>query len=143
MERYYVDTFEKIFNGNGRGLSNHRTISSSSIYGVVSYIKGLTDKVNQIKTVREMIAFYEAQRKTCTLISDRPASNLQYGLECSQFLLIPGLVFHKAYELIPSTQICFEGYNFYAPNQPESYCRNIYGDIYRWPEDAGLWTHDV
>lgn len=108
---------------------------------VVAFIKDTSERADQVKTVREMVDFYDDLRKTSGLISDTPTSKLQYGLECTQFLLKPGRVFHKYDEMFPTIRICFEDHAFAAPNQPEGYCRDQYGDIWRWPADAGKRTH--
>lgn len=108
---------------------------------VVSFIKDNAERVDQVKTVSEMVDFYDDLRKTSGLISDTPTSKLQYGLECSQFLLKPGRAFHKYEEMFPAIRICFEEHEFWAPNQPEGYCRDQYGDIWQWPADAGMRTH--
>lgn len=114
---------------------------SVEFHEVVSFIKEIEDQTDQVKTVREMVDFYENLRKTCDLVSDTPTSKLQYGLESSQFLLEPGLVFHQYDEILPMTKVCFENHDFLAPNQPEKYCQDLYGDIWKWPADAGLRTH--
>lgn len=38
-------------------------------------------------------------------------------------------------------KIRFEGHDFLAPNPSEKFCRNLYGDIWKWPFDAGLLPH--
>ncbi len=108
---------------------------------VVAFIKDTAERADQVKTVKEMVDFYDDLRKTSGLISDTPTSKLQYGLECTQFLLKPGRVFHKYGEMFPPIRIRFEEHEFWAPNQPEGYCRDQYGDIWQWPADAGKRTH--
>lgn len=114
---------------------------SVEFHEVVSFIKDTAERADQVKTVREMVDFYEDLRKTSALVSDTPTSQLHYGLECSQFILKPGRVFHQYGEMFPPSRIQFEGHAFFAPNQPESYCRDQYGDIWQWPADAGMKTH--
>lgn len=114
---------------------------SVEFHEVVSFIKDTAERADQVKTVREMVDFYEDLRKTSALVSDTPTSQLHYGLECSRFILKPGRVFHQYGEMFPPSRIQFEGHAFFAPNQPESYCRDQYGDIWQWPADAGMKTH--
>lgn len=109
---------------------------------LISFIKDTAEHVNQVKTVREMVDFYDNLRKINALVSDMPTSKLQYGLECSQFILVPGRVFHKCDEMLPPGRIAYEGYEFWAPKKPEKYCRDQFGDIWKWPADAGIKTHE-
>ena len=42
---------------------------------------------------------------------------------------------------MPVTGISFEGHDFAAPFKPEEFLKMEYGDIYRWPSDAGQTAH--
>ena len=44
---------------------------------------------------------------------------------------------------MPVTRISFEGHDFAAPSKPEEFLKMEYGDIYRWPSDAGQTAHGI
>lgn len=43
--------------------------------------------------------------------------------------------------ILPLRKIKFEGYDFYAPNDPLKYLSFRYNDINSWPDDMGFGQH--
>lgn len=107
---------------------------------LISYIKTMRGFADTIETVEEAVDYYKNLRERSPLVSSVPSGKIQYGLEFSESILkCDG--FRKDNEILPFTKIMFENHEFYAPHEPETYCRRLYGDIWQWPEDAGKTTH--
>jgi len=113
---------------------------STEFAQLISYIKTMPDHADQIESVEEAVDYYKKLRENNPLVSDVPSGKLQYGLECSAFILLCN-GFRNVDEILPLSKIMFENHEFYAPHEPETYCRRLYGDIWQWPEDAGKTTH--
>ena len=111
-----------------------------SLDDLKAYLRNVSRKAGSLATIKEVVAFYKSLRQECGIISERPTSKMEYGLECAEFIL-SDKAFHTNDEVFPLKKIGFEKFDFYAPNQPEIYLQKIYGDIWQWPEDAGRQTH--
>lgn len=113
---------------------------STEFAQLISYIKTMPHHEDQIESVEEAVDYYKNLRKSSPFVSDIPSRKIQYGLECSAFILLCN-GFRNVDEILPLSKIVFENHEFYAPREPETYCRRLYGDIWQWPEDAGKTTH--
>lgn len=73
-------------------------------------------------------------------VSEVPTGRIGYGIE-TFFVVSACSGFCSADAVLPVTGISFEGHDFAAPSKPEEFLKMEYGDIYRWPSDAGQTAH--
>lgn len=104
------------------------------------YLRNISRKAGELMSIREVVAYYKNLRQECPFISDRPTSKMEYGLECAEHILAHK-AFHASDEVLPLVKIDFEDCAFWAPGNSEAYLKELYGNIWQWPEDAGRQMH--
>ncbi len=110
-------------------------------YGdVISYVKKCQPIVAGFKTVREMVMYtYNLWRNNpCTSVE--PTSKVGYGIELFSSLQVC-VDFFLSKDIMPLCRKKYEDYSFLMPRDSESFLKVEYGDIYRWPYDAGCAKH--
>lgn len=105
-----------------------------------AYSKEAVRKAGEVSSISGLVTYYKELRKNNRLISDKPSSKMEYGLECAEFIVLHN-EFRESDDILPLKKMQFEGYEFNVPNQPEIYLQKMYGDIWSWPADAGKQTH--
>ena len=107
---------------------------------VVAYIDNSRHIVKECKTIREKVMYTYNLHKNNPCTSVSATSKIGYGIELFDlFKVCRG--FNSYEELMPLYRGKYENYEFLMPADTEKYLQMEYGDIYRWPADAGSTKH--
>lgn len=91
----------------------------------------------KIYKIEDRLQWYENKSKS--IVSKSKAKKVCYGIETGLTILCHK--FADTSEMFPLKEIEFEGKKFLAPHNPIDILEMEYGDIYKWPRDAGMTTH--
>lgn len=109
---------------------------------VLNYITEEERKVSEKKKIKEHVQYNIELVKNNPLTSSKSTSKIGYGIET--FCCIRSCKeFYKKQDVFPLVTRQFEMNDFKTPYNSEGYLRNLYGDIYQWPVDAGISSHGI
>lgn len=160
VRKMYDENKEILFTLNGSFLAAYVKSSNGSSYPYIVDIfpldyynesctyDDLRKYVNEcsvycrksMMSFKERIEYNDRIAHDGGFVSEVPTGRIGYGIE-TFFVVSACSGFCRADAVLPVTGISFEGHDFAAPSKPEEFLKMEYGDIYRWPSDAGQTAH--
>ncbi len=107
---------------------------------LAEYERLIETDIKNISTVKGRFEYYKELRNKNPYISKLPTSKIAYGAELV-YDVKKGTTFYKSSDVYPLKKMKFENYYFNVPYKTEDFLYTEYGDIYKWPADAGENTH--
>lgn len=104
------------------------------------------------ETLRERLAIADSNDKKIVCMEQTLKENKNYLAEDSNHIYfgMDNMEFIQNYDkcqwfskdiLFPLKKVFYEGEQFFIPNRPEDLAKYEYGDIWKYPEDAGIPRH--
>ena len=107
---------------------------------VVTYIDNSRHIVKECKTIREKVMYTYNLHKNNPCTSVSATSKIGYGIELFDSFCVCKKFF-KYEDVMPLVRKKYENYEFFMPINSEKFLTTEYGDIFRWPADAGSTKH--
>lgn len=106
------------------------------------FVKNLQEKIAKTGTYTESLELVNQERLKNKNIVDY-SDKIYFGIDNMESSLHIDMnnSFIPAEFIFPLKKIKFEGFEYWAPNQPEKFLSFIYEDITAWPDDLGYGKH--
>jgi len=107
------------------------------------FVKNLQKKIEKTGTYKEAIELVNQERLKNKNIVDY-SDKIYFGIDNmnSQHHIERNTSFIPAEFILPLKRIKFEGFEYWAPNQPEKFLKFKYKDFTAWPDDLGCSWHE-